>query len=128
MRAENEMIVKRISENKLEIKLPEEVVNTVQRAAFEYETYRDNIAFLLDTRRDDESLLDSPNFKRYCKLQAEAKATFELAKQEVEKMCVPADLAGHRVEWNLDYATQIVTLTVKCECGIAILNRGKGEK
>lgn len=41
------------------ISVPQETTDYLQRLAFELNNYRDNLAYLLDTRRDDAELLES---------------------------------------------------------------------
>ena len=86
---------------KIIVELPEERVNTLERLALECESYKDNIAFLLDSRRDDETLLESPNFKKYSLLQIQAKKAYEDAKLELQKDFIPANLAGKKLNWSI---------------------------
>ena len=44
----------------MKIALPEEVVILLERLHYEYNTITDNIAFLIEQYKNDESFLDSP--------------------------------------------------------------------
>ena len=91
----------------IDIELPQEVVNEVQRAGLE---------------DADASALDAKPFKHFMSLLAEAEAEFELAKDAITNEYMPEYLKGHECDWNLDYNTRIMTITVKCDCEIPELD------
>lgn len=115
--------------NKLVINLPEDVVNYLERLSYEYESCKDNIAFLLDSRRDDENLLESVAFKKYCEKQDQTKAEFEEAKYQVQQKFIPKKLLDHKFNWEIPrWQQRELIVTILCDCGIDILNEIKGEK
>lgn len=54
---------------------------------------------------------------------AESEAEFELAKQAITETYVPDYLEGHQTEWNLDYATKVLTINILCDCDIPELDK-----
>lgn len=107
------------------IKLPvnQELVNYVERLSYEEASYKDVILTLLDAHKGDTdgSAIDNPVFKSYQEKYASIKAEYEMAKNEVTNQYVPDCLAGHQYDWNLDFSTNELTITVRCDCGVAAL-------
>jgi len=119
-------VVRPVDENILKIELPEDVVNYLQRLAYEYDAYKDNITFLLDSKRDDANLLESGAFKKYSELQSRTKAEYEEAKLDVQQRFVPSDLSdNHKVNWEINFSTRELIITVLCECGVEALKKLK---
>lgn len=104
----------------LTIEIPQETVNELQRCEFEINARQGVIDRYLDKYMEDEdsSAIDSKPFKHFMSLLAEAEAEFELAKQAVTDKYLPEYLKSHECEWLIDYATKIMTITVKCDCYI----------
>lgn len=105
---------------KLTIVLPQEVVNEVQRAALEMNARQGVIDRYLEKHMEDEDskAIDSKPFKHFMTLLAEAESEFELAKETISKEYIPSFLAEHSLEWELDYSSNIMTITILCDCEI----------
>lgn len=95
-----------------------DVVSALERLAFEYETRRDNVTFLMENHIDDPAFLDGAMFQRYQQEEIEAKKTFETAKKEFETVYVPNELKEHKIMWSLDYQTKVLTITQMCDCEV----------
>ena len=109
----------------IDIELPQEVVNEAQRAGLEAQSRQGVIDryFEKHMRDDDASALGAKPFKHFMSLLAEAEAEFELAKDAITNEYLPEYLKNHECEWNLDYNTHIMTVTVKCDCEIPELDK-----
>lgn len=106
----------------------QEMVNYLQRLSFEVQTREEIITKLLETHKDDvdDSLFISKPFLKYSEELSRIKAEFELAKIEVENLYIPDVLRGvHQYKWNVDFATNEMTIDVLCECGIKALEDTK---
>ena len=96
------------------------IVSALERLSFEYETRKDNIAFLLENHSDDPDFLESAIFQKYQKEEFDAKKAFENAKQDFQTTYVPAELREHQISWSLDYQTRILTITQHCDCEVEL--------
>lgn len=96
------------------------VVSALERLSFEYETRKDNVAFLLENHADDPGFLESALFQKYQQEEFEAKKAFETAKQEFQSAYVPSELREHKISWSLDYQTKILTITQHCDCEVEL--------
>lgn len=91
-----------------EIKLENrEAVDYLEALSVEMEARKDVIAFMLS--RDME--IASEQFKAYHRELVEFKGKFETAKREFERTVVLPRTEGKRVDWSLDYASAVLTLT-----------------
>ena len=102
------------------VNVPERTVNEIERASFEVSSRRGVIDRYLEKHMNDVdgSAINSKPFNHFMSLLTEAEAHFELAKQEIEDVYVPALVKEHSYEWNLDYKSKILTITIKCDCEI----------
>lgn len=101
-----------------------DVVEAIERAAFEMNARQQVVDRYLDRHASDgdSSALDSPVFLHFMSLLAESETEFELLKDAIGKEEVGEELNQHDAEWTLDYATQTITYTLKCDCPIDDLN------
>lgn len=109
---------------KIEINVTQEMVNYLQRLNYEVFTREEIITKLIEMHKNDadDSLFISKPFLKYSEELSRVKAEYEMAKLEVEKLYVPEVLYGkHQYNWNVDFITNIMTIDVLCECGIAAL-------
>lgn len=104
----------------LMIELPQETVNEVQRAGLELNARQGVIDRYLEKHMNDENseAIDSKPFKHFMSLLAESESEFELAKDAITREYIPDYLQSHNVEWELDYATRIMTINILCDCDI----------
>lgn len=102
----------------LEIKVPEEKVNKLQRYHAEVDARMTLINRIMETHKDDPSFLDSSIFKRYHDEYVELSTCFDEAKNIISSECIPAYLAPHKINWTLDYATCILRIDILCDCKI----------
>lgn len=100
--------------------IPEDVVNTIEKANYEYETLKDNVAFLLDQHQNDPDFLASDIFNRYQNAEVTAKMQYERLKKEFEKKFVPKEFSGHQISWSLEYNTKVLTITKMCDCEVEL--------
>jgi len=109
---------------KIKISVTQDMVNYLQRLNYEVFTREEIITKLLEMHKDDtdDSLFVSKPFLKYSEELSRIKAEYEMAKLEVEKLYVPEELYGkHQYNWSVDFTTNIMTIDVLCECGIAAL-------
>lgn len=109
---------------KIEINVTQEMVDYLQRLNYEVFTREEIITKLIEMHKNDtdDSLFVSKPFLKYSEELSRVKAEYEIAKLEAEKLYVPAELYGkHQYNWSVDFTTNIMTIEVLCECGIAAL-------
>lgn len=109
--------------NKLVVTVGQELVNYIERLSYEEASYKDIILTMLENHKNDAdgSSIDNPVFKAYQDKYSNAKTEYELAKSKITAEYIPECLREHQCDWNLDYSTCKLTITVKCECGQAAL-------
>ena len=90
-----------------QIEIPEAATNIVQRLDFDAQGYKDIIIYLL-SNKDIE--ISEERFNEYQEKYLEAKYTFELAKQEIEKQFIDSENITN-YNWNLNYKNNILTIT-----------------
>ena len=110
---------------KIEINITQETIDYLQRLNFEVFTREEIITKLIEMHKDDidDSLFVSKPFKKYSEELSRIKAEYELAKLEVEKTYIPKALyEQHEYKWDINFATNVMTIEVLCECGIEALD------
>ena len=111
---------------KIEIIVAQEMVDYLQRLNYEVFTREEIIAKLIEMHKDDtdDSLFVSKPFLKYSEELSRIKAEYEIAKVEAEMLYIPKELYGkHEYKWSLDFATNVMTINVLCDCGVAALER-----
>ena len=108
------------------VTIPEETVNYLQRLHYEVSVYKDNIAFLIDSRRDDAGVVDSPAFKKYSELQVSTQTEYDIACTELTASYIPECLKGHQYEWLMNFAAGELEVTIKCDCGVQAFEQATG--
>jgi hypothetical protein len=95
------------------IDIPEKVVNEVERYHYDYQSYKDVIASCLEMHQfdSDDSFLENKVFKGYQKQAAESFAGYNLAKEQINQY-IPTDYEGKAYNWNLNFATNQLEITV----------------
>lgn len=83
--------------------VPQKLVNYLQRLAFEYESYKDNLCYLISSRRNDQTLFESDNYKKYQELAVKRFAEYEMAKGAITKELLPVELQRKELKWMIDY-------------------------
>jgi len=93
-----------------EINIDQNDLNAIERLAFEYETLKDTVAYIV-TNNDSPSTLDTELFKRYQNAEITAHMAFERGKKEIEEKYVPKELIATGCRWSLEYKTGVITIT-----------------
>lgn len=110
--------------NEIKIEVAQELVNYIERLQYEVDAYKDVITTLMNAHVGDSdgAFVNSAVFTSYSEKFAEAKAEYELAKEQMTQQYIPSCLTEHNTSWALDFATCQLTITVNCECGQAALD------
>lgn len=103
---------------KIQINIPEDIVNKIQRNHSEVDSRMLLIDRLMDTHKDTPDFIDSPIFKRYHDEFVEFSTEFDMRKQELTKNYIPEYLLEHQINWSLDYDTCILNVEILCDCEI----------
>ena len=109
---------------KIEIIVAQEMVDYLQRLNYEVFTREEVITKLIEMHKNDtdDSLFTSKPFLKYSEELSRVRAEYEMAKLEAEKIYIPKELYGkHEYRWSVDFSTNVMTVDVLCECGIAAL-------
>lgn len=98
---------------RITLPIPAEEVNYLQRFAFEMEGQKRIIKELIVDNATSPAVLEGETFKKYNEKYEQSSASFEIAKGEIERKFVPAELknAPGLTNWNLDYSTAVMTIT-----------------
>lgn len=107
----------------IKVTVDQELVNYIERLSYEEAAYKDIILTLLETHKGDPdgSSVDNPVFRSYQEKYSKAKAEYELAKERITKEYIPDCLKDHQTDWSLDFGTNLLAITVSCDCGIEAL-------
>ncbi len=92
------------------IKIEQNDLNAIERLAFEYETLKDTIAYIVTTGTSADAM-DTELFKRYHNAEITARMAFERGKKDIEEKYVPAELISAGCSWLLEYKTGVITIT-----------------
>lgn len=105
------------------LEVNQELVNYIERLSYEEASYKDIILTMLEIHKGDAdgSAVDNPVFRAYQEKYSKAKAEYELAKERITKEYIPDCLKNHQTDWNLDFETNVLTITVSCDCGVEAL-------
>ena len=105
------------------VEVNQELVNYIERLSYEEASYKDVILTMLEAHQNDtdSSVIKSPVFRAYQEEYSRVKAEYEMAKKQITEEYIPDCLKDHRTEWNLDFTTNELTISVLCECGEKIL-------
>lgn len=94
------------------IKADAAVANKIERLARETEASKSIIAFMLE----NDKPINTESFRDYQKEYEEKYAEYDKARTEFQTLVVPKkvlDVDAANTSWNLDFATQEVTITYK---------------
>lgn len=113
----------------LKIEIDQETVNYIERLHYEVEQRKDIIQRLIEAHANDAdaAVLTSPAFRAYSSELSEFTAEYETAKIELQKMHIPAYLAGHEIKWKLDFASREMEIEILCNCEIPELEEKAGD-
>ena len=103
---------------KFEIVVEQQVVDYIERLAFEVEGQKRIVKELIMENPNNPEFLDSPTFLKYQARYEEKSAEYELAKRELQETNIPSTILEHsnNVSWELDFKTSILNVTVACNC------------
>ncbi len=101
-----------------EIKLEQPVVTFIERLNYEYETLKDNVAYMVQHFGGDENFLESTLFRKYQDRQIQAKINFERGMSEVYEKFVPEALKEHRIDWKIDFRQCMLIVNQYCNCEV----------
>ena len=109
--------------NSITIVVDQELVDYIERLDFEYLSLKDIIVTYLDLHKTDtdDSAINNAVFTSYQNKYNKAKVEYELAKKQLTDQYIPSCLYDHKYSWSLDYSSNVLTITVECECGIKAL-------
>lgn len=98
---------------KAQINVNDDTVSLLQRLNYDVSSRRDTICFLLDQHKmdEDDTLLTSKVFQSYQSQLSSLSAEYELAKDEMIRTYVDADIIPKITNWNLDFNTGILDIT-----------------
>lgn len=95
-----------------EVKVNDKTVDYLERLSFEVEGMKKVVKEIITDAQDNPAVLDGAAFKTYEKRYQERNAAYEVAKNELQKAWIPADLQNSIIQWNLDFATGVLSFDV----------------
>ena len=105
---------------KYQVKCPQELNDELQRINYELSMENTVLDRFIDRHLNDPEALDSPTFNKYAKSVTEKTAEYEMLKDHITNE-VLAGIRGHDADWNLDFSTGIIDITVHCDCELPFL-------
>lgn len=113
-------ILKTKPKRTVEIVVPTEVSEALERCQYELNARESVIDRLFEKHKDDtdSSIVESAPFKHFMSELASTKAEYEMLMDRVSKELVPEYLRDHTIQWTLDFYTHILSITVSCDCPI----------
>lgn len=99
---------------------PTEIVEEMERIAYEKNAREHVIDRLFEKHQNDADggIIDSEPFKHFMAKLAEVLAEEELMMNKISKEVIPESLQEHSIQWNLDFATHELKVTIVCDCEI----------
>lgn len=105
----------------VKIEVSQETVNYVQAIGLEVESRKSLLSSIAERLG-----IKSVQFKEYEEELVKFNSEFELIKEHLKNIYIPEELRdNHQLQWNLNYQTNILTVEVLCDCGIALVESGK---
>ena len=98
------------------IELDQNVVTYIERLNYEYETLKDNVAYMV--QHFGEHFLEGDLFRQYQDRQIRARINFEQGREEIYEKFVPEKLKQHRINWQIDYRRRLLIVTQFCDCEV----------
>lgn len=98
-----------MDEKILTVEIPEEIVATVQKYDIERCARRDIIVYIMENNTN----VSPERFAQYQKEYDDKYFAFEAAKSEIEKNYVRPLIKDKAANWNLDYESHIITITLQ---------------
>lgn len=104
----------------IEIEVPQEVVNQIERCQYEVNSRQGVIDRYLEKHMNDTdgSAIESAPFQYFMSQLAAAEAELEITKNQMSEVYIPQALKEHQTEWIIDFSTGIMTVTILCDCEI----------
>lgn len=98
---------------KYEVKINSNTVDYLERLNYEVEGMKRVIKEIITDSAFNTAIFEAENFKVYNQRYEERLAAYEVAKDEMIKVAIPAEVrdANAVAEWNLDFASGILTFT-----------------
>lgn len=98
---------------KYEVKINSDTVDYLERLSYEVEGMKRVIKEIITDSAFNTAIFEAANFKAYNQKYEERIAAYEVAKDEMIKTVIPAEVrdANAIAEWNLDFSTGILTFT-----------------
>ena len=96
------------------IKVNEEIVNDIQAKDVSLQTSKEILIQMLDMHKldRDTSFMETPIFKAYQQDIENKRLEFDKAKDKMASEYIPENLAEKVKEWNLNYFTNELTITL----------------
>ena len=92
---------------RFEVTVKEELVNYIERLAFEVEGMKKVVKEIILDGQSNPLILEGEAFKKYEQRYHERNAAFEVAKTNLQNDYIPDDLQPLVTQWNLDYGTGV---------------------
>lgn len=99
---------------KFTVKVDNEAVDYMERLAFEVEGMKAIVKEIITDAQNNPVVLEGEGFKAYNAKYEERHSKYEVAKQDIQDRYIPREVieANALSDWNLDFATGILTFRV----------------
>ena len=87
--------------------VPATLAEAIETRQLELDGYKDLLGFAYSTV---QYVIPESRITLIEEKMLKCKAEYELLKQQVDSM-IPADIKNEKTEWNLDFATKVVTVS-----------------
>lgn len=98
----------------INIKISELTVAYIERLSYEVNAYETIITHLINNKSIDISY--NKNFDYYNEKYQDTVRELNIAKNEVVNTMIPKQLLKHKLSWNINFLTNMIEITVQCNC------------
>jgi hypothetical protein len=90
----------------LVVEIPEDIVNAIRRFFYDYNSYKDVIANILDIHKldVDSSFIESPIFHKFMEQYQIAFTAYNASLKQLDKF-IPKEFVENGYTWNLNFDT-----------------------
>jgi hypothetical protein len=104
---------------RIEIKVSQETVDYIQGISFEVSSRQSLLATLATVNG-----VTSASFKEYQKEYFAFDAEYQLIKDRLQEIYIPAELRQHELTWNLDFQRGVLIVDVTSLSGVKLVESG----
>lgn len=104
---------------RIEIQVSQQTVNYIQGVSFEVSSRQSLLATIGSING-----VTSASFREYQKEYFAFDAEYQLIKERLQEIYIPAELRNHELTWSLDFQRQVLIVDVTSPSGVKLVESG----